>query len=84
ALLGIAFALFIMAYLTLPKVNHTAGEYSIYAFAVGVVWWAVYLRPKLSKGVAGPPAEALSLAESGDELAIATESARDWSERTSR
>jgi amino acid transporter len=84
AAFGIAFALFIMAYLTLPKVNHTAGEYSIYALAVGIVWWAVYLRPKLSKGEAGPPPEALSLAESGDELAIASESARDWTERASQ
>jgi amino acid transporter len=81
AVLGIAFALFIMAYLTLPKVNHTAGEYSVYAFLLGAAWWAIYLRRKLSKGEAGPPAEALSLAESGDELAIASESAVDWTEK---
>jgi amino acid transporter len=74
AAVGIVFALFIMAYLTLPKVNHTAGTYSIYAFLVGVVWWAVYLAWKIRKGEAGPPPSALSLEESADELQIARES----------
>jgi amino acid transporter len=71
---GIVFGLFITAYLTLPTVNHTAGTYSIYAFLVGVAWWALYLGRKISKGEAGPPAEALSLAESADEHLIAAES----------
>jgi amino acid transporter len=81
AAFGIAFALFIMAYLTLPKVNHTAGTYSIYAFLVGLAWWALYLGWQIRRGAAGPPAEALELPESADERAIAVESAFDPTER---
>ena len=42
AVAGIAFGVFIIAYLTIPKVNHTAGEYSLYAFLVGLLWWGAY------------------------------------------
>jgi amino acid transporter len=81
AVVGIGFSLFIMAYLTLPKVNHTAGTYTIYAYLIGVAWWAVYLGWQIRAGKAGPPAEALSLAETADEHAIAVESAVDPTER---
>jgi amino acid transporter len=55
AVAGIAFGVFIIAYLTLPKVNHVAGEYSLYAFLVGFVWWAAYLYRRIRAGEAGPP-----------------------------
>jgi amino acid transporter len=74
AILGIVFALFIMAYLTLPTVNHTAGTYSLYAFGVGVIWWALFLGRKIAKGEAGPPTTALSAGEVGEEPMIAVES----------
>jgi amino acid transporter len=77
AVFAIAFALFIMAYLSVPVVNRTAGEYSIYAFVVGFIWWAVYLAWKIRRGEAGPPTEAMELPESGDEHLIAKESAED-------
>jgi amino acid transporter len=81
AVFGIAFALFIMAYLTLPKVNHTAGTYTIYAYLIGVAWWAIYLAWQIRAGKAGPPVEALSLPESEDERAIAVESSVDVTEK---
>jgi amino acid transporter len=58
AVVGVAFSLFIMAYLTLPEVNHTAGTYSLYAFLVGLLWWVAYLFRKIRAGEAGPPAVA--------------------------
>jgi amino acid transporter len=75
ATFAIIFALFVMAYLTLPAVNQVAGEYTLYAIAIGVVWWAAYLARKLRNGKAGPPAGALSPSESAEELRIASESA---------
>jgi amino acid transporter len=74
AVFGIVFALFIAAYLTLPAGNQVAGEYTIYALALGTIWWAAYLAWKLRRGEAGPPARALSADESADELKIAAES----------
>ena len=80
AVVGVLFGLFIMAYLTLPEINHTAGEYSIYAFLVGFLWWLVYLRGQISKGQAGPPETAVAASETGDEFAIAKESSADLTE----
>jgi amino acid transporter len=75
AVFGIVFALFIAAYLTLPAGNQVAGEYTLYALALGAIWWAAYLGRKLQNGQAGPPARALSADESAAELKIAAESA---------
>ncbi len=72
---GIAFALFICAYLTLPAGNQVAGEYTIYALILGVLWWGLYLARQLRAGKAGPPSQALSQDESSEELRIAAESA---------
>jgi amino acid transporter len=74
AVFGIAFSLFIMAYLALPAVNRVAGEYTLYAMGVGVLWWAAYLGWKIRRGEAGPPTEALATPETGDEESIAKES----------
>src|SRR5215469_1731821 len=74
AAFGIAFALFICAYLTLPAANQVAGEYTVYGLILGVLWWALYLARQLREGKAGPPTSALSADESADELKIATES----------
>jgi amino acid transporter len=81
AVVGIAFALFIMGYLTLPKVNHTAGTYTIYAYLVGVAWWVLWLGWQIRAGKAGPPDESLSIGETDDERAIAVESSVDPIER---
>ncbi len=75
AVFGIVFALFICAYLTLPAGNQVAGEYTIYALILGVLWWGLYLARQIRAGKAGPPPAALSADESADELRIATESA---------
>jgi amino acid transporter len=74
AVVAIVFALFIIAYLSLPKVNQVAGEYTLYGLGIGVLWWAVYLAWKIRKGEAGPPTEALSFPESDADLEIAKES----------
>src|SRR5258708_37811645 len=58
AVFGIVFALFIAAYLTLPAGNQVAGEYTLYALALGAIWWAAYLARKLQNGQAGAPGRA--------------------------
>jgi len=75
AVFGIAFALFVCAYLTLPAGNQVAGEYTIYGLILGVLWWALYLARQIRAGKAGPPTAAVAADESADELKIATESA---------
>ena len=74
---GIAFSIFIMAYLALPAVNQVAGEYTLYAMGVGVLWWAAYLAWKIRRGQAGPPTLALSVPETGEEAAISKESTEE-------
>jgi hypothetical protein len=59
--------------MTLPVVNHVAGEYTIYFEIVGVAWFFLYLRKRLRTGEAGPPLTAY-VQDGGDELKIAEES----------
>lgn len=73
AWIGIVWSLVVMAYMTLPVVNHVAGEYTIYFEIVGVAWFFLYLRKRLRAGQAGPPLTAYA-ADGGDELKIAEES----------
>jgi amino acid transporter len=73
AVAGIAFGVFIIAYLTIPKVNHTAGEYSLYAFLVGLLWWGAYLYRRIRSGEAGPPTDTV-VEETAVEHQIAGES----------
>jgi amino acid transporter len=40
--------------LTLPSVNHIAAEYSAGGMLIGVIWWALYLRPRLATHDVGP------------------------------
>jgi hypothetical protein len=40
--------------MTLPKVNHTAGEYTIYVELAGAVWYGLVLRTRLQRREAGP------------------------------
>lgn len=74
---GLIWAAVVIAYMTLPEVNHQAGLFTIYFELVGVAWFILYLRGKIAKGNAGPPVgrrvEAAPL--SGDERAIVGESA---------
>ena len=54
-MLGIAWTLVVIAYMTLPEVNHPAGLFTIYFEVAGVVWFFAYLRPRLARGEVGPP-----------------------------
>jgi amino acid transporter len=77
AAFGIVFSLFIMMYLAVPAVNRVAGEYTLYAMGVGVLWWVAYLAWKIRRDEAGPPLKALALADTGDEEKIAKESSEE-------
>lgn len=54
--IGMVWSLIIIGYMTLPRVNNVAGEYTIYFELVGVLWFFLYLRRRLRAGLAGPPA----------------------------
>jgi amino acid transporter len=75
AYVGIGFGLIIIGFLTLPDVNHVAGEYTLYALAIGVLWWAVYLRRKIASGEAGAALAPVAAGETAEERQIAAESA---------
>ena len=53
--IGIAWCLLVIGYMTIPAVNNLAAEYSLGAIAVGALWWALYLRRAIMRGTAGPP-----------------------------
>lgn len=40
--------------MTLPAVNHVAGEWFVYIEAVGVLWFVLVLMRRLRRGEAGP------------------------------
>ncbi|HEY8312493.1 MAG TPA: amino acid permease [Gemmatimonadaceae bacterium] len=51
---GILYTAVAIFALTLPSVNHISAEYSGAAMLIGVIWWAVYLRPRLDSNAVGP------------------------------
>jgi amino acid transporter len=68
-ILGTIWCLVVIGYMTIPKVNHIAAEYSLGAVALGVLQWVLFLRGRISRGEAGPPMtsrEALRAAEHAD------------------
>jgi amino acid transporter len=79
--IGLAWAILSIIYLTTPTVNQTAGKYTGYAVAVGVIWYVVYLRWRLKAGKAGPSVKPIAGEESAQERAIALESAVDPTEK---
>ena len=74
AWIGIVWSVVVILYMTVPKVNNIAGEYTIYFEALGVIWFFVYLRKRLLTGQAGPPAVAREAGADAEELKIAEES----------
>lgn len=76
AWVGIVWSLIVIAYMTLPKTNHIAGEYAVYFEIVGVLWFFLYLRNKFRTGGAGPPLDAQAAGINEQEQQIAGESAR--------
>ena len=73
AIIGIIWSVVIILYMTVPKVNNVAGEYSIYFFLLGVVWYFLYLRRRLLDGRSGPP-EVSRQETTAEEMKIAEES----------
>lgn len=53
ACVGIVFAIIIVIDQTVPGVNHITAEYTGGALVLGVLWWLLYLRPRLNKGEVG-------------------------------
>ena len=76
AIVGVVWSLLIIADMTLPPVNNIAGQYTIVAELLGILWYAFYLRPRLRTGEAGPPLRATAGATTvdQDEVQIAGES----------
>src|SRR5258708_11396556 len=63
AWIGIAWSAVVMLYMTVPAVNHVAGEYTVYFEILGVAWFFLYLRSRIRSGEAGPPLVALPAGE---------------------
>jgi hypothetical protein len=63
-----------MLYMTVPGVNHVAGEYTVYFEILGVLWYFGYLRRRIRSGEAGPPLTALPPGEAAEEMKITKES----------
>ena len=55
AWLGILWSVIVIGYMTVPKVNQLAGEYTVFFEIVGALWFFLYLRKKFRTGEAGPP-----------------------------
>ena len=54
-IIGIAWCLIVIGYMTIPAVNHMAAEYALGAVVIGVLYWAAFLRRRINRGEAGPP-----------------------------
>jgi amino acid transporter len=53
ASVGIVFAIIIVIDQTVPAVNHITADYTGGALILGVLWWLLYLRPRLNRGEVG-------------------------------
>jgi amino acid transporter len=58
--LALAWCLLVMVMMTLPAVNHVAGEYFIYIEAIGLIWFLAVLMRRLRRGEAGPGRQQLT------------------------
>jgi amino acid transporter len=54
-LIGIVWCSMVVAYQTLPSVNHIAAEYAGAAVAIGALAWVFVIRGRVERGEAGPP-----------------------------
>jgi hypothetical protein len=80
---GIGYTAIAIIALTLPSVNHISAEYSAGAMAIGIIWWLVYLRRRITAKAVGPAETPVSdasveaVAAVGRPLATATAAASD-------
>jgi amino acid transporter len=54
------YELFVLGVIALPKQSRDAAVTAVVLFAVAGLWYALYLRPRVRRGAAGPPAETTS------------------------
>lgn len=54
AIAGLAWSIVVILFMTVPAVNHAAGEYTVYFELAGVVWYFAALRRRIRRGDAGP------------------------------
>jgi amino acid transporter len=53
-IVALCYAILVALMMTLPVVNHVAGEYFLLVEAVGVIWFVAVLARRLRRGEAGP------------------------------
>jgi hypothetical protein len=53
AIVGVLFAIIIVIDETVPTANHITAEYTGGALMIGVLWWLLYLRPRLAARTVG-------------------------------
>jgi len=51
---ALAYTFLTILALTLPGPSRISAQYSAGAMAIGVIWWLVYLRPRLASNAVGP------------------------------
>jgi hypothetical protein len=51
------YELFVLGVIALPKQSRDAAVTALVLFAAAGLWYALFLRPKVRHGAAGPPAE---------------------------
>jgi amino acid transporter len=57
AWVSLIWQIFLVGTLTLPKINFKIGLTTLAMLAVGLLWFLVWVRPKVKRGQAGPHAE---------------------------
>lgn len=70
-IVALCYAIGVALMMTLPVVNHVAGEYFLVVEAVGVVWFLAVLARRLRRGEAGPGLQTVDSQVSADELDLA-------------
>jgi amino acid transporter len=69
-IVALLYAIGVAMMMTLPVVNHTAGEYFLVVEGVGVVWFVLVLARRLRRGDAGPGTRSSDAADA-EELVLA-------------
>jgi amino acid transporter len=70
-IVALCYAILVALMMTLPVVNHVAGEYFLVVEAVGLVWFLAVLARRLDRGQAGPGLHALGTEVGADEAELA-------------
>jgi amino acid transporter len=71
AIVALLYAIGVAMMMTLPVVNHVAGEYFLVVEGVGVLWFVLVLGRRLHRGEAGPGTQTPDTAANPEELELA-------------